>query len=262
MNKSTEIIFFSPTGTTKKISLALAEKISDGKISKSDITYGPEGMDSIRNRETLTIVAAPVYRGRIPELALKRMADIQSEGGPAVAVVVYGNREFDDALVELKDFLKARGFSVIAGAAFLGEHSFSTSQLPIAQDRPDSKDMETAAEFASKIKEKLNNFSDEMEEVTVPGNFPYKDPGDIPKLSPETVEESCTLCGKCVEICPSGAITISEKVETDKGKCIWCCACIKECPANARVFSEPKIKESTERLHINFSRRREPELFI
>ncbi len=54
----------------------------------------------------------------------------------AIAIVLYGNRNYDDALIELKDILELDGFKVVAGAAFIGEHSFSNN---LAKNRPDEK---------------------------------------------------------------------------------------------------------------------------
>lgn len=38
-------------------------------------------------------------------------------GTPAIAVCVYGNRDYDDALIELKDAIEANGFKTVAAAA-------------------------------------------------------------------------------------------------------------------------------------------------
>lgn len=43
----------------------------------------------------------------------------------AVPVVLFGNRNYDDALIELRNILAADGMHPIAAGALLGEHSFS-----------------------------------------------------------------------------------------------------------------------------------------
>ncbi len=70
----------------------------------------------------------------------------------AIAVVVYGNRNYDDALIELKDILESDGFKVVAGAAFIGEHSFSKT---LAKNRPDEKDMDIIKSLVMKYMKKL-----------------------------------------------------------------------------------------------------------
>ena len=43
----------------------------------------------------------------------------------AVPVVLFGNRNFDDGLIELRNILTEDGFMPVAGGAFVGEHAFS-----------------------------------------------------------------------------------------------------------------------------------------
>ena len=109
-----------------------------------------------RNKEELVLFGAPVYGGRIPPLAAKRLSRLKGNQTPAVVIVVYGNRAFEDALLELSDLVRARGFIPIAGAAFIGEHSFSTHDNPIAKARPDQADLKNAEIFGEKIKEKIS----------------------------------------------------------------------------------------------------------
>jgi len=54
-------------------------------------------------------------------------------------------------------------------------------------------------------------------------------------------DKRCTGCATCVEICPTGAITIVDDVATiDQGRCTECEACIQACPNGAiLVVTEP-----------------------
>jgi electron transfer flavoprotein alpha subunit len=55
------------------------------------------------------------------------------------------------------------------------------------------------------------------------------------------ISDKCTLCGKCVEACPFGALKIvGGKVEVD-GNCRMCGICIKQCPENAISISDKKV---------------------
>ncbi len=57
-----------------------------------------------------------------------------------------------------------------------------------------------------------------------------------PKIAPEV----CTRCGKCVEICPRGAITMDEEAAKIKsGKCIRCYCCHEICEFDAVILHRP-----------------------
>jgi ferredoxin len=211
----------------------------------------------------LVIIGAPVYAGRLPKDAVKRFKSLKAENTPAVIIVVYGNREYEDALLELSDLSKSLGFTPLAGGAFIGEHSFCTENLPIAPDRPDEKDIEKAMAFGGAIKQKLSKILSikDSSPLKVPGNYPYKEEMPVYPAAPETIEEHCTKCGACVDICPKAAVTLSELPETDPNLCIMCCACIKACPTQARIMNDPFFKDIAKWLNEHYSQRKEPDLF-
>jgi ferredoxin len=74
--------------------------------------------------------------------------------------------------------------------------------------------------------------------------------------------ETCTLCGACAEVCPTKAVTVTDKVETVKEKCTACSACVKVCPTGARVWTNEGVKKAAVWLITNYSKRREPEFFL
>ncbi|UAL59811.1 flavodoxin domain-containing protein, partial [Clostridium sporogenes] len=143
MNKRINIMYFSATDTTKKVVYGIAEKLSEDfkvkeKINSIDFTL-PKVREKVMDfsKEDIVVVGVPVYAGRVPNVLLKYLKTIISNDALAIAVVVYGNRNYDDALIELKDILELDGFKVVAGTAFIGEHSFSNT---LAKNRPDEKD--------------------------------------------------------------------------------------------------------------------------
>lgn len=273
MNYRINTLYFSATGTTEKVVNGIAGRIAQntGKlinINKHDITL-PDGRKESRSftKEDLVIVGVPVYAGRVPNVLVNYMNTINGNGALAVAVVVYGNRDYDDSLLELSDILESDGFTVMAAGAFVGEHSFSRT---LGGNRPDEKDMILVDRFAGQIGKKIG-LQGTLERIHVKGNRPYrkyyapkdesgKPVKDFRLISPETDDE-CIDCKTCAEVCPMGSIDYDD-VSQITGICIKCCACIKKCPTQAKHFNDSRFLRHKHELEEAFDRRSEPEWFV
>ena len=244
---------FSPTGTTVKVARAVAQgsgcTVREVDLSKP-VTPAAVGSDEI------LLVAMPVYGGRVPAVALERLSALKGNGQPAVAVAVYGNRAFDDALLELKDALEANGFRVVAAGAFVAEHSITRS---IAAGRPDARDLETAGEFGSSVMRKLT--SGDVNSVQVPGDPGYKEKAGGASPHP-AAGDACVKCGTCAKNCPLGAISIENPAETDGSKCINCMRCVSICPKHTRSLPEAMLTAVEGMLKQIASEPKQPELFL
>jgi len=259
MMRTAHLIYFSPTGTTRKIVTSIAHGLGAEHVVRYDLTM-PEASFKTVLADGIAVIGAPVYAGRVPELFLQRLPGIASKRVPAVLVALYGNREFEDALVELRDVSVAMGFNVIAAGAFIGEHSYSTSSQPIAAGRPDARDLAAAVKFGRQVAGKI------VHQAFVPpkidGNLPYKERVPIGGIAPETESKACVLCGRCAEVCPSGVVTVSDSVITRADNCIMCCACVKNCEFQARTFRHPRIEERRAMLQKNCSTPKIPAIFL
>ncbi len=257
------LIYFSPTKTTKKIVETVAGAINPDKIKHHDLTPCKVNIDEFEElNNELVIIGTPVYAGRVPLATAERLKKIKGNNCPAVLIAVYGNRHYEDALIELKDIASEAGFRPLAAAAFIGEHSFSTADHPIAGGRPDNEDMKSAAEFGKKIKNILQDKNLQYRDINVPGNHPYKSRANITGISPATIESKCTGCGTCSLNCPTGSIRINKIAETDKTTCIMCCACVKGCTNKARVNDSELVKTVIDMLIKKCSDRKEPEFYL
>lgn len=263
--QSLKLVCFSPTGTTKAIIQGVARGMNQSTMELIDITKPDARKQQLQTSENeLLIVAVPVYMGRVPALLSEWLYGIQARNTPAVCVVVYGNRAYDDALLELKDILMKSGCIPIAGAAYIGEHSFSSSETPTAEGRPDARDLNHAELFGRKISEKLGSVSsvEQLSDIHVPGNYPYGGVTNLWSVDFIEVSDECSQCGICSEGCPVGAIDSENSNVIDKEKCITCCACIKNCPQNARTMKAGPVKDAAMRLNKLYQERKEPVCFL
>jgi ferredoxin len=262
--KKVRLVYFSPTGTTRKVLESIAKGIAVEDVKHIDLTLPGGAQQTIPSfSDELVIIGAPVYGGRLPVDAIRRFKQLKASKTLAVVIVVYGNREFEDSLLELKNLAKELGFYPVAGGAFVGEHSFSTKDIPIANGRPDSLDVQKAIDFGVDIKEKVTvlKAAEAQMDLEIPGRFPYESKMHSMVASPVTKEEICTVCGTCASVCPTEAISINSSVATKVERCIRCCACIKNCPTGARVWEDSMIKKITTWLNENCSARKEPSIF-
>ena len=123
--KQIQPVYFSPTHTSAKIVTTIAEGIDITVNNEIDLTYLPIEQKTIQP-DTLAIIGVPTYAGRVAPTALERLQKIKGENTPTIIIILYGNRDYEDALLELRDTVKQLGFVPVAGGAFIGEHSYST----------------------------------------------------------------------------------------------------------------------------------------
>ena len=235
IEKEMEVYYFSPTGGTKKVSSIFADAMEKEVIwhdlgSKEPMMEKPEG--------EMTVVASPVFGGRIPSVVREKIEKFSGTGKKAVTIAVYGNRAYEDALLEMNDILTKCGFTVIASGAFVAQHSMAPE---VGAGRPDGEDEKEIHKFAETVKN-----STAVENVQVPGNRLYKPEMNLP-VAPISLP-SCTKCGKCVTVCPTNAISVADgAVITDIEKCILCMACTHICTEQARIRPLP-LQQKTEQM--------------
>lgn len=269
--KTVWAVYYSGCGSTRRLLRGMAEAAGEAlMLPVRELDYSrPEAREkSYCFTETdLVFWGSPTYAGRLPNVLLPFLrGNFAGGGAAAVAVVLYGNRSYDDALKELCEVLAGNGFLAAAGAAVTAEHAFAPA---LAHGRPNGEDRAAAAEFARKTALTLREREHPIP-VTVPGREPIGayytplgldgEPARFLKAKPKTDPEQCTRCGLCAAVCPMGSIPREEPTECT-GICIKCQGCIRECPAGAKYFDDEAFLSHRAMLEQNYIRRRENEFY-
>ena len=243
-------VYFSATGTTERVVTCVAKAAAmvagaEYKSFSFSLPLAREQLLEFTN-EDLVVIGIPTYAGRVPNLLLPFIREkILGNGALATPVTLFGNRNFDDALIELRDILQGNGFYTISAGAFVGEHSFSTI---LGADRPDDEDMALAAKLGEETAKKIQHmYSPPAEAIPVKGEVPLRpyytprdrhgNPINILKVKPKTNISKCVKCGLCAAVCTMGSID-PDDVSSVTGICVKCNACTKKCPAQAKYFDD------------------------
>ena len=253
---SVKLAYFSPASTTKTIVNEIAKYFLLEK-DILDLLKQPIDKELVIDADSLIIVGVPVYAGRVPALCAKMLSNLKGKRTPAVVVAVYGNREYDDALLELKNIMEAANFIVLGAGSFIARHSIFPA---VAGTRPDEADRKIIARFSERCAELLHADALENSSIVVNGKFPYQKAKNIP-LKP-TTNKKCNHCGACVTICPANAIPEASPNQTDNSRCISCTACIHVCPQQARAFQGLLYKIAGKVFARKNAVRKEPDMFF
>ena len=274
MSRITKVlaVYFTGTGNTKKMVQAVAKAASQAlncPCEEFDFSLPTARAQELSFSDTdLVVFGTPVYAGRVPNVLLPYLTkNIKGNGALAIPVVTYGNRNFDDGLMELRNLMIANGLTPIAGGAFVGVHSFSTI---LGTGRPDADDMGLAQELGTKAAGKILAGQVDIP-VTVEGEDPirtYYTPRDrngtpinILKVKPKTDTDKCINCGLCARICTMGSID-PQDVTSVTGICIKCCACVKRCPKGAKYYDDEGYLYHQHELEDVYARRGESKIFL
>lgn len=252
----TAAVFFSPTGTSKKGVQAMAGCFP-GAIADIDLTV-PAGIPEKTElySQDFAVFGAPVYSGRLYKGCIDRFKTVMGHKTPCIVTVTYGNRDYEDALLELSELVKARGFIPVAAAALIGQHTYGEIQI----GRPDKEDLLQDIAFASEVIKAVEN-GGIYRAVKVPGNYPYREGGNGHLVHIAT-KADCTECGLCAAQCPVGAISAENAACIDETRCIGCFRCIQLCPAGAKLPEDAAYTEFAAALTKRLEARKENAYFL
>lgn len=263
-------IYFSPTGTTKKVINSIVKGMGTTNNTSIDLTcFNVRNAVSPLIEGDIVIIGVPVYEERVPKMVYNYLTSFKGNEKPVVLVTVYGNFGNGIALNELDFIAKNAEFKVAAAGSFIGEHSFSTKEVPVQEGRPNYEDLSKAEEFGRSIVEKLKKIENLRNMLLkIPqGKLPLmakilpKNSANIFTKTPFADRSICDQCGLCVKLCPMDAIN-KDSFKINKNECIRCFCCVKRCPKKARkIIYRPKMLVS-KMLRAKNKIKKSPEIYL
>lgn len=256
------LAYFSPTGTTKRTLRAVAEGFgcpevighdwSDPDVRARPLECGPD---------ELIVVGMPVYYGRVPSLFHGGLP-LHGQGTPFAAVAVYGNRHYDDALLELKTLGEGAGCAAVGAAAFVAQHCLNPD---MGRGRPDAADLAAMSRFGEALRAKVEGLARPLPALAVPGATPYREYKPAPFAPVLLDAEKCVRCGLCARTCPVRIIDPETFAVAEPERCLFCFGCVRGCPVSVRgprPEIAPAFAAQMAGLAARCAERREPESFL
>ncbi len=238
------IYYFTGTGNSLLVAQKIAERI-DGAVLKPVLNLYKSETDKVPADFTLsdnhTIgFIFPVYFDRIPQIIHKAIEKSQFSKTQYFFAVATSGGQAGNALFEMDSVLKSRGVRLDYGKNV---------------DMPDNSIIIKTSDAKAAIRlAHINRVTDEIAsavinhkkmESVLKKSYAYCIMGKVNnfavvhyyKAEKRQVDATrCNRCGMCVDICPSGNITMKGRKMVIGDDCQWCFACLNWCPKSAVVF--------------------------
>lgn len=230
------IIYFTGTGNSKFVADFFADKLNDSIISINDV---------IKNNKTLScesktpyIIVAPIYAWRFPLIVEEILQNAQLKGNRTVYCVATMGENSGNTDKCLEKLFTAKGmrFKGFTGIAMQNNYL-------LMETMPDKTTVKEGINFIlpklEAVAEKIQRGDSLKKDDKTPfaalmtGVVNWGFNTFMLKNQKYSVNERCTACGKCADICPTNNISINNKTAVFDKNCMACFACLHHCPMEA-----------------------------
>jgi flavodoxin/ferredoxin len=252
------VVYFSQTGNTEKVALAISAKMESlgASVISLDVADAEDFPEAFHGIDILG-VGFPVFFGYPPSTVVDFIRGMEDGNGRSAFVfTTYGGCTSGDSLLDAAKELSAKGYRILGGLKLEAKDNYPLSlDLHINEGRPNAQDIASAEEFAEKIL-KAHGSGRSIVPATLASENPYfiKHRGhrhaDVSSTMRRYVEgkirfnsKNCLFCETCKRNCPTKSITSGEKYPEFSWKCfeggLRCYQCVRACPGKALTVDYP-----------------------
>lgn len=234
------IFYFSATGNSKYVAERIAGATDDRMIFLRDAIRGRSYQYDVSQEKRIGFVTPTYYYG-LPSIMNFFLEKLRLTGysGQYVYLVLTCGGSTGDAAGQMGKLLKKKGITLSAQFAVPMVDNY-IPMSKIADGEAIRKKLDEAEEYIDEARRAIraqgtgdyNRCQGAAPALMTATAYPLYARGRSTK--PFVVSDECMGCGLCQEICPCGAITMTEgRPAWTKPQCVRCLGCLHRCPAGA-----------------------------
>ncbi len=240
-SKSAVVLYLSSSGNTARVAGWVAKAlVRRGCTVTSFRIPDIRGMlPETINTADILFVGTPTYMWHTPGIVIEFLKSLEGiKNKPVGLFVTFGGVTVGSNLSAMASIVKKKKGKVVGLMQLEGQHAMMfRSDEPLAKGKPDERDIPHVDRFVELCLERAA--VDDYQIKKVPGFMKY-----VSFLTPVPIARrfiprvrldpaKCTLCGKCVDNCPTHNISIFEGVIRHGPDCLPCYNCVRVCPTGA-----------------------------
>jgi len=236
----TTIFYFSGTGNSLWIARSLARELGNTEIVSM---VGWDETQHIIESQIIGMVF-PVHIWGVPKLVLEFLDKLLAKNAEYIFAVANNGGQVSNSLVQLNKAMKSKGLFLSGGWSVVMPSNYIPWGGPGSSEKQNGLFAAARTKITNIVHEVNRRVEMKVEKgpvwqrVVFTGLYKISYP-HIPKMDGKFwVDERCTQCGLCMQLCPSNNIKIYD------GKLIWlnhceqCLACIQWCPQEALQYGK------------------------